>query len=414
MMRHVLWLLAVPSMLPAQAPCRTTHLTIFDSNLAQFLEERTLDLEKGSNAVEWRGLMPQAFVRGIRVVAEDGVTVARQDVTWDGPDVRGQKTAVLHLTLQNSGSRAAKKVQVDYLAPGLSWKSDYSLLMGPRTNDEPGGQMRFDGWVTVQNDTGADVCAGTVDLVSGEVQLLFSGASAQNRFTANAQNAFSGRDAAASGDVLAEVAKVSVFSRFRLGRNIAMTANAPVGRFPLFQGFALPLEERNVFENGAGDQTLGRGGFTMAPRGLEVRLVSRNQSQSPFPAGLVTMYQQDAGIAQVVGQDHIPETPADADFSVTEGRSNGLQGTRRVLERKSVPDSSAVNRSKLVTEVEVVITNHGTRPAAVFVREGVERGDFTVTESTHPHRKLGGGMLEFRPTVAARGSLRIQYTVECR
>jgi hypothetical protein len=165
---------------------------------------------------------------------------------------------------------------------------------------------------------------------------------------------------------------MSVFSRFHLGRNIAMDANASIGRFPLFQRLKLPVEQRHIFENEATAQTLGRGGFMAAPRGLEVRLVSRNQSESPLPAGLVTIYSQDGEIPQVAGQDNIPLTPAAADFSVTQGRSNLLQDTRRVLDRKTVPDPSAFNRTKLVTEVEVVIANRGPNPSTAAVREGVE------------------------------------------
>ena len=90
MIRHRLQLallLAAPLALSAQPPCGTTHLTIFDANLAEFLEERTFDLQAGPNSIEWRSLMPQTYVRTIRVTAGDGVAVTRQDVTYDGPDV---------------------------------------------------------------------------------------------------------------------------------------------------------------------------------------------------------------------------------------------------------------------------------------------------------------------------------------
>jgi len=276
--------------------------------------------------------------------------------------------------------------------------------------------MQLDGWVTVQNDTGADICAGSVDLVAGEVQLLLPGMTSPRGFTANSQIASPGASAMSAGDAFAEVTGMSVFSRLRLGRNIAMDANASIGRFPLLQGLKLPVEERHIFENEATAQTLGRGGFMLLPRGLEVRLVSRNQSESPLPAGLVTIYSQDGEVPQVVGQDQIPLTPAGADFSVTQGRSNTLQGTRRVVNRKTVPDSSAFNREKLITQVEIVITNRGHSPATAFVREAVEGygHEWTVTESTHPHKRLGDLMMEFRLSVPANASVSLAYTVESR
>lgn len=419
MIRHrlrLVILLAAPLALSAQAPCGAAHLTIFDANLAEFLEERTFDLQAGPNSIEWRSLMPQTYVRTIRVTAGDGVTVARQDVTYDGPEMRSQKSPVLHLVIRNGGAAGPHKVQVDYLAPGLSWKGDYTLLLGSLGASGTPTEMQLDGWVTVQNDTGADICAASVDLVAGEVQLLLPGTSTPRMYTANSQIANVGAGAAAAGDAFAEVTGMSVFSRLRLGRNIAMAANASIGRFPLFQRLKLPVEERHIFENEAAAQTLGRGGFMLLPRGLEVRLVSRNQSESPLPAGMVTIYSQEDEVPQVAGQDQIPLTAAGADFSVTQGRSNLLQGTRRVVDRKTVPDPSAFNRTKLVTQVETRITNRGPSPATAFVREAVEGygREWTVSESTHPHQKLGDRMMEFRLQVPANASVSLVYTVESR
>ncbi len=400
-----------------QAPCRVSHLAVFDANVAEFLEQRTLDLQAGPNTIEWRSLMPQAYVRTIRVTGE-GILVVRQDLTYDGPELKGQKAPVLHLTLQNTGATGPHKVQVDYLAPNLSWKGDYAMVLGPSVNGGPPTEAVLDGWVTVQNDTGTDVCADTVDLVAGEVRLLVGG-SRPASYQATSQQGFDTGITIADTtvDPFAEVTGVSVFSRLRLARNVAMTANAVMGRFPLFQRLKLPIEERHVFENEARAQTLGRGGFTLQPRGLEVRLVGKNSSPSPLPAGTVTVYTMDGEVSQAVGQDAIPLTPVGADFSVSQGRSTVLQGTRRVIDRSEVPDPTARNQRKLVTRVEVVISNRGSVASAAVVREGVESWGFsqwTVTQSSHPQRKLGDHEMEFRLSVPPAGSVTVDYTVETR
>ncbi|HYL73515.1 MAG TPA: hypothetical protein VEU96_04885 [Bryobacteraceae bacterium] len=170
MIRHRLQLailLATPLALCAQPPCRTTHLTIFDANLAEFREERTLDLQAGANSIEWRSLMPQTYVRTIRVTVGDGLTVARQDVTYDGPELHNQKSPVLHLVIRNGGAAGPRQVQIDYLAPGLSWKADYALLLDSLGASRTPTELQLDGWVSVQNDTGTDICAASVDLVAG-------------------------------------------------------------------------------------------------------------------------------------------------------------------------------------------------------------------------------------------------------
>ena len=272
----------------------------------------------------------------------------------------------------------------------------------------------------MQNDTGTDVCADTVDLVAGEVQLLLEGAGPVRRqptFQATANYSGPAPAADAIEDSFAEVTGVSVFSRLRLARNVSMTANATINRFPLFQRLKLPVEERHIFENEARVQTLGRGGFTLQPRGLEVRLVSKNSSPSPLPAGTVTIYTPDGDTPQVVGQDRILLTPVGADFSVSQGRSTVLQGTRRVLDRREVPEPYAANGRKLVTSVEVVISNRSPVASTAFVREGVESwgdGEWTVTHRSHPQQKLGDHEMEFKLSVPPAGSVKVEYTVETR
>src|SRR5919202_5712956 len=109
--------------LPARAADATAHLTIYDAGVAEFHEERTIELQTGLNQIEWRNLMPKAYVRTLRVTCE-GADVVRQDVTYDGAEVQGGRTPVLHLALRALGA-GARRVQVDYLAPGISWQNDY-------------------------------------------------------------------------------------------------------------------------------------------------------------------------------------------------------------------------------------------------------------------------------------------------
>jgi hypothetical protein len=415
---HRSWLFLLASIAPAllcgQGTCPTKHLAVFDADIAEFTEERTLDLHSGSNSLEWRSLVPQTFVGTLRVNPEQA-EVIRQSITFDGPEVRGQRSPVLRLELRNSGASGPRKVRVDYLAPKLGWKADYSLVLGPASQGTP-KEMLLDGWVSVRNESGTDVCADVVDLIAGDVQLVDGGGATARDYAMNAQmaNAYAGAPEAPL-PIGAQISQVSVFSRITLGNNLLLPANAYLERFPLVQRVKLELEQRNVFENDATAQTLGRGGFTLLPRGLEVRLVSRNTTNSPLPAGTVTIYSPEGEGAQVVGQDRIPLTPPGADLSITQGRSNNLQGTRRVVERVQVPEPE--NHYKLVTRVDVVIENRGAQAETAFVREGVEhfgKGDWTVTQSSHTSRKLGDRSMEFKVAVAAKAQTRVTYTVESR
>lgn len=404
----------------AQSQGAAAHLTVYDAGLAEVLEERTVELQPGLNQVEWRSLMPKAFARTLRVTADDA-EVVRVDVTYDGVEVRGQRSPVLHLFIQNRGRAGGRRVQVDYLAPDISWRGDYSLILGETQNGAPPTAGALDSWVSLYNNTGTDVRGGTVDLVAGEVALLTGDGQYQREdgVTRNITSQLGTETEAAAPDASAEATGLSAFSRFRLGRDVALNANAPVSRLPLFQRKPLTVTQRNVFENTHETQTLARGGFVLVPRGLEVRLVSKNPADVPMPAGQVTIYARTGAVAQVVGQDRVPLTPPGGEFSVTQGRSSTLFGTRRILERRQIEYRSQEGntRYKIVTRIEVVLTNRGALDTEAFVREGVEPyGDnqWTLLESSAPTERLAANTFQMKVRVPAVGKTTITYTVETK
>jgi hypothetical protein len=400
-----------------------SHLTIYSANLGEFLEERTVELQQGYNAIEWRSLMPKANIRTVRVLAEDA-EVVRQDVTFDGPQVNSEKSPVLHLVIQNRGAAARKRIQVDYLAPNISWQGDYLLVLEPTPKDQPPTSAILDSWVSLYNNTGVDIESGTADLVAGEITLLPDGAGGGYRreYTSQSNININSNDSESETTIntsSAEVSSFSAFNRFTLGNNINLNANSLVSRFPIFQRAKLNIVQRNVFENSHDLQTMGRGGFILLPRGLEVRLVAKNTASAPMAAGLVTIYQRQGSLSQIVGQDRIGFVPQNGEFSVSQGLSATIFGTRRVLERREVSYFSKENnrnQDRLVTKVEVVLSNRGSQPSEAFVREGIERAhenQWKIIESSTVNERLGANTVQFKVTVPAGGKVTVVYTVEC-
>jgi hypothetical protein len=410
--------LAYQSTAHAQANNSLSHLTIYSANLAEYLEERTVELQPGYNTVEWRSLMPKANIRTVRVLAEDA-EVVRQDVTYDGAQVNSEKSPVLHLLIQNRGAAGRKRIQVDYLAPNLTWRGDYSLVIEPTGKDQAPTAATIDSWVSLQNNTGVDIGAGTVDLVAGEIALL-SGDSDNRRqyasqMTMNSNISIGSEEE--STETSAAVSSLSAFNRFTLGNDIKLNANSPISRFPIFQHARLNIVQRIVFENEYNTQTFGRGDFILLPRGLEVRLVAKNTASAPMAAGLVTIYQRQGPLSQIVGQDRIAFTPQNSEFTVSQGLSAVIFGTRRILEHRAFSYVEANRqRDKLMTKVEVVLTNRGTQPAEAFVRENIEKhGDnqWKIIESSTPNETIGANSVQFKVSIPAGGKVTIIYAVEC-
>jgi hypothetical protein len=406
----------------AQTQGASAHMTIYDAGVAEFLEERRIELQTGMNQIEWRSLMPKAFIRTLRVTAGDA-DVVRQDVTYDGVEVRGQRSPVLHLVIQNRGAAGPRRVQVDYLAPDIGWRGDYSLVLGQTSGGAPPTTATLDSWVSLSNNTGTDLRAGTVDLVAGEIALLTGDGAFSRRDEMSANTSQMSMNYSTENESVAasfaEASGLSAFSRFRLGRDVSINSNAPISRLSLFQRARLSVVERRVFENEHGTQTLARGGFVLLPRGLEVRIVSKNPTEGAMPAGQVTIYALTDGVAQIVGQDRIQLTPPGGEFSVAQGRSATLFGTRRVLERRQIEykNQEGNSRYKLITRIEVVLTNRGARDSEVFVREAIEpfaENQWTILESSHTTERLAANSIQLKTQVPAGGKTTVTYTVETK
>ena len=399
------------------------NLTVYDAGVAEITDERSFDLQTGNNQIEWRGVMPKIDLRTLRVTAENA-TVTRQDVTFDGADVRNEKTAVLHLTLQNNGGNGRQKVSIDYLAANLAWQNNYSLTLDATTNGAQTIPAALDSWVSLLNKTGVDVNADAVDLIAGEIALLDESGNSQNEYAAQVSS-YRERDTGSLAEPLSSptVSKISAFTRFRLGNNISLTANKLVSRFPLFQRARATMTQRNVFENEYGTQTLGRGGFVLLPRGLEVRLIGKNPTTNSMPAGAVTIYaRSNNDLPQIVGQDRVQLTPPNGEFTVAQGRSSTLFGTRRILERRSsyYQNEKNNNENQLTTKIEIVIANRAAFPAEIYVRENIEpysQNSWQILESsigTDKWQKLGTNAIQTNLTVAANSQTTITYTVQTR
>lgn len=403
------------------APLSIPHLTIYEAGLAGVVEEREVDLQPGLNTIEWRSLLPGAQLATVRVTAKD-CEVIRQDVTLDGPEIRGGRTPVLHLTVR-SKERAARRVQVSYLAPSMDWGAEYTLLLPPGSEEASVVDAELGGWISVFNRTGADLVAGVATLVAGEVSLAEKGQQRdQGGYQVAYQQAYmsSGDDGSSSAlrDLGAKATGLSAFTRFDLGREIALAANAPVSRFPLLQEAHLLVEQRHVIESSYNQETLGEGAFTLRPRAVEVRLVAKNSTKKPLPAGLVTVFATAEGVPIVVGQDQIALTPVGGDFTVAQGRSSEVFATRRVTEREIVKASASASGydDALETSVEVVVSSLKSIPLQVYVREEVESfrdGHWQILRSSPPAgERLAKLKTEFKVDVPAGGETKLTYTVQ--
>src|SRR5580698_1825585 len=98
----------------------------------------------------------------IEVLRDDGIPTR---VIFDKvPDnLRAEPTLSVVVDSDHAGSRVAS---LSYLTTGLSWKADYVALF-----DETAAKLDLQGWITLQNQSGASFKDADTQRVAGQVQL---------------------------------------------------------------------------------------------------------------------------------------------------------------------------------------------------------------------------------------------------
>ncbi|MGH7529448.1 MAG: DUF4139 domain-containing protein, partial [Gemmatimonadales bacterium] len=136
----------------------------------------------------------------------------------------------------------------------------------------------------------------------------------------------------------------------------------------------------------------------------------------PLPAGVVQLYQADAGgRLQLIGEAATNHTAPGRDLRVQSGDAFDVTAERVQTEfdQEVLPpeERGQAQRRRVTAAYRVTITN--AKPAAVTVDVREQRfGDWKIIESSVPPEKLSASETRFRLTVPAGGEATLSYTVQ--
>jgi hypothetical protein len=357
--------------------------------------------------VETGDSLAEKVTRGTLVGAPGGsILLLVKDALWIDPpgSLRlpydpaapppGPKPATILLSARQVGGRAV--IEVSYRAEALSWSADYRAV-------RRGGQLDFEGWITLSNDTGLDFANAGVKLLAGDVAR---------------QPAAPKLGALARGladMTVAEAAPPEPLSRESLGTThlytLAQPADLPSGartRLMWVAAAGLPARLRHRLES---PQGYSYGGDSGAPARHPDALVSVESKafDQPLPAGVVRLLESDAGGAlQEVGEDAIQHLPAGAPFDLRFGAAFDLLAERRQTEHK--PEGGG-RGAELACEIG--IRNAGKTATTVEVRERFH-GRWRIEDSSVPARRVDATTAEFLVPVPAGGEASLTYRASVR
>ncbi|MBC2601906.1 DUF4139 domain-containing protein [Puniceicoccus vermicola] len=299
---------------------------------------------------------------------------------------------------------------LSYLTGGLSWESDYNLIL-----QEEGDEVSMSGWVSVQNRSGKNFEKATINLIAGNVNKVIEndGGAAKNEIVSRSF-------VAAAPPPSVEEKKFDEFHLYSLPGEIDLRDQEtkqlefvradPVAttKTYVYNGSALPNYWRN--NGGAIDNPgFGQGNQTKVSIFRSFKNSEENNLGIPLPAGTVRFYRADTdGQIEFIGENTIDHTPKDETVKLYIGDAFDLVG-----ERKQV-DFFRHRTQDLIRETfSIEIRNRSEEEVTVQVVEPLYRwNNWEILSSNIDYKKIDSRTIEFPVTVAAGKTQTVNYTVE--
>jgi hypothetical protein len=291
-----------------------------------------------------------------------------------------------------------QKVEVSYLANELSWKADYVLVVN---DTDSAGDLN--GWVTLDNRSGAPYANAKVQLVAGDVNRIQAPVY-KDRMIYAAES----RMAAAPPQFREE--GLFEYHLYTLERKTSLLENEQK-QIALLEASGIKISKRLVLRGEPAYFRMQTGEMG-APSKIAVSLEFENRENQklgmPLPKGIVRVYKRDkSGGRQFLGEDQIDHTPRDERVRIRVGDAFDVVGERKQMDYKVIGSC----RSESAWQIE--LRNHKDEKVEVDVVEPAS-GDWEIVSSSQKATKDDAHTFSFRVPVPARSSARVEYRVRVR
>lgn len=295
---------------------------------------------------------------------------------------------------------------ITYLTGGMSWQANYVALV---SNDDQA--MDLNGWVTINNNSGATFEDTDLQLIAGDVR----------RAVEPEVFYYAEERARAAPTAAPQFAEQGFFEYhlYTLQRPTTLK-DASTKQIEFTSATQVPLEKLYLYDGAPLYYVPGRDAITEASFGVEgnrkvnVVLEFQNKEQAglgiPLPKGVIRVYKEDAdGSTQFIGEDNIDHTPKDETIRLYVGDAFDIVGERQRTDFKKV-SSHVIEES-----FEITLRNHKEEAVTIRVVEHLYRwSEWEVLKETQDHAKVDAQTIAYRVRVPADGEAKVSYTARYR
>ena len=356
---------------------------------------------------EYQGTLLSGAEDVILQDANGGVTVVRLDQVqqFNFPKLpEGLITKPTLVWLLDAVQGGDQNVEVTYMTGGVNWRADYVVQL-----NEDDTALDLNGWITLDNRSGATYSDAKLKLVAGDVNVVRQAKVAFDR------DAVFEEKAAPAAAPQVEEREFFEYHLYDVQRPVTVRDNQ-TKQIEFTSATNVPAERFFVYDGAPG---LGFYGYAIPDPGygtysnpdVNIYLQIENEEESnlglPLPAGRVRVYKADVdGSLQFVGEDQIDHTPKDESVRLLLGNAFDIVGERRQT------DFQQLGRNVIEESFEITVRNHKDQDVEVRVVEHLFRwSEWEIVQESAEHTKLDQGTVEWRLPVSADGEVTLTYTV---
>ena len=326
-------------------------------------------------AVSLDALVVETAGKGLEIIRRGEHVV---DIKLGAASFDDQPTLAWKLAVKKPGKHT---LDVSYRTYGLTWAPEYTAVLGD------GDVVDFTAWATVRNDTGLDLPASELTLVSD-----------------------AGSPPALAG-YIAGAARAPVSFKIARPVDLATGAALQVELAPRRSG--VRARRVSVFE-ASGDQTSYQPlsdcyGYMPTPTGVRTEQMLELAAAGPvLPEGTVRVFRRaPTGGLTIVGEDQLRVNPRSGVVRVRAGVAPEVSGERRQLDCRVDPGGRSLRE-----RVEIRVENKGKTATDVVVREYLYRwSNWRIDQEDEKGAGAGGNAYEWRRKLKAGESRTLSYTV---
>lgn len=307
--------------------------------------------------------------------------------------------------LLQSAQGGEQQVELTYLTGGINWSADYIVLLNSGNTS-----LNLNGWVTLNNTSGATYRDALVKLIAGDVNRVAQ----EERFYAEEALAMDATVPTAAPQVaqrefyeyqLYEISRPVTIAdnetkqvEFVVGTNVPASTYYVYASNPYFYGYGGPIT----------DPGYGLTGVTDVANYLEFSTGEENGLGADLPAGRMRVYQEDVdGSALLIGENYIDHTPEGEQVDIFLGNAFDLVGER------TQTNFNLISATVLEETYEIRLRNRkDDQTVQIRVPEQLFRwSNWEILNASHEYEKVDSSTIEFRVDVPPQGETVITYTV---